>query len=59
MGIMVKNSIRNDWKLIESLIKNKSSVLDIGCGEGDLIKQLQDNAKANTRGIEIDPNLAN
>ena len=55
---MVKNSIRNDWKLIESLIKNKSSVLDIGCGEGDLIKQLRNNAKANTRGIEIDPNLA-
>ena len=34
-------SIRNDWRLIESLIDPKSSVLDIGCGEGGLIKQLE------------------
>ena len=54
----MKNSIRKDWKLIESLIQEKSKVLDIGCGEGELIKQLDKNLNADTRGIEIDPELA-
>ena len=54
---MTKKSIRNDWKLIESLINPKSSVLDIGCGEGGLIKQLENNIQSDTRGIEIDPEL--
>jgi len=55
---MPMNSIRKDWKLIESLIDNKSKVLDIGCGEGGLIKQLEANIQSDTRGIEIDPELA-
>ena len=54
---MPKKSIRNDWKLIESLINPRSSVLDIGCGEGGLIKQLESNIQSDTRGIEIDPEL--
>ncbi len=54
---MPKKSIRNDWKLIESLIDPRSSVLDIGCGEGGLIKQLEVNIQSDTRGIEIDPEL--
>ena len=54
---MPKNSIRNDWKLIESLINTRSTVLDIGCGEGGLIKQLETNIQSDTRGIEIDPEL--
>ena len=32
-------SIRKDWDLIESMIESKSTKLDIGCGEGNLIKQ--------------------
>ena len=37
-------SIRKDWDLIESLIRDNSRVfLDIGCGEGDLIQQLEKN----------------
>ena len=53
-----KNSIRKDWSLIESFIETKSKVLDIGCGEGGLLKQLENNILADTRGIEIDPDLA-
>ena len=51
-------SIRKDWDLIESLIKNKSRILDIGCGEGDLIKQLQRNLEAKVHGIEKNQELA-
>ena len=50
-------SIRKDWALIEKHIKNNSSILDIGCGEGDLINELEKNKKANTRGLEIDGEL--
>ena len=50
-------SIRKDWKLIESLISKNAKVLDIGCGEGGLIKQLEDNIQANTHGIELSPDL--
>ena len=46
-------SIRKDWDLIESLIDNKSTILDIGCGEGDLIQQLQNSRHADIRGVEI------
>ena len=54
---MSQNSIRNDWQLIESFINPSSTVLDIGCGEGRLIKQLENNIQSDTRGIEIDPEL--
>ena len=54
---MSLNSIRKDWKLIESFIKPKSKVLDIGCGEGGLIKKLEKNINVETRGLEIDPEL--
>ena len=48
-------SIRKDWRLIESLVKSNSRILDIGCGEGELISQLQKNINANTSGIDINP----
>ena len=51
-------SIRKDWKLIESLINRNAKILDIGCGEGGLIKQLEENIQANTHGIELSPDLA-
>ena len=51
------NSIRKDWKLIESLIVPKSRILDIGCGEGGLINQLEKNIDSRTSGIEINSEL--
>ena len=50
-------SIRGDWKLIESLIDNNSKVLDIGCGDGGLILQLEKNIQSKTIGIEVNPKL--
>ena len=51
-------SIRKDWDLIESLINERSRVLDVGCGEGDLIQQLEKNLQANVHGVEKDQELA-
>ena len=51
-------SIRKDWDLIESLIKEKSRILDIGCGKGELIEQLEKNLEANVHGIEKNRNFA-
>jgi len=53
-----KISIRKDWTLIESLIIKKSKILDIGCGEGGLISQLEKNIEANTKGMEVNGELA-
>ncbi len=51
-------SIRKDWGLIESLISNNSRILDIGCGEGDLIQQLEKNLNSKVHGIEKNQELA-
>ena len=51
-------SIRKDWDLIESLIKDQSRILDIGCGEGALIQQLEKNLNAKVHGIEKNQELA-
>ena len=51
------NSIRKDWRLIESFIDPHSRILDIGCGEGELIEQLENNIYAKTHGIELNPDL--
>ena len=52
------SSIRKDWSLIESLINENSKVLDIGCGSGGLIEQLEKNINSITHGIEIDSELS-
>ena len=52
-----KLSIRKDWKLIGSLIKDNSKILDIGCGEAGLMSQLEKNNKSKTYGIEVNRKL--
>ena len=51
-------SIRKDWRLIETLIEENRSILDIGCGDGMLMEQLEKNLNAKTYGIELNRNLA-
>ena len=50
-------SIRKDWNLIESLITPNTRLLDVGCGEGELIEQLIKNINTHTHGIELSSNL--
>ena len=51
-------SIRKDWDLIESLINKRARILDIGCGEGELIQQLEKKLNANVHGIEKNSDMA-
>ena len=45
--------MKPEFKIISTLIKKGSHVLDIGCGDGILIEYLKDEKKVNIRGIEI------
>jgi len=47
------NKIRHDLEIIASFIKPKSRVLDIGCGNGELLKFLVDVKNVDGSGLEI------
>jgi methionine biosynthesis protein MetW len=50
---IVSNHIRYDLEIIANLIKRNSKVLDIGCGEGELLYFLKKNKNVDGRGLEI------
>jgi homoserine O-acetyltransferase len=49
--------IRVDYELIESLIEPNSTVLDIGCGDGELLANLKADMNIMGKGIELDQDL--
>lgn len=46
---------RLDIKIISELVAPNSKILDLGCGEGDLLEVLVKEKKVTAQGIEIDP----
>lgn len=50
---IVKHNIRYDLEIIAELIKPGSKVLDIGCGDGDLLSFLKKTKNVDARGLEI------
>ena len=46
--------VRGDFKVIASWIKPGERVLDLGCGDGDLLRRLIDERGARGYGIELD-----
>ncbi len=49
--------VRVDYEVIESLIEPDSSVLDIGCGDGELLAKLTEDKNIKGEGIELDEDL--
>jgi len=45
--------MRIDLKIIQSWIANGSRILDLGCGDGTLLRRLQDENQAQGYGLEI------
>jgi homoserine O-acetyltransferase len=54
----VKPSIseRLDYAMMAEMVERGSRVLDLGCGEGELLAWLKEKKGVNAQGIEIDPN---
>ncbi|HEY7212029.1 MAG TPA: homoserine O-acetyltransferase [Bryobacteraceae bacterium] len=46
---------RPDYAMIAALVEPGSRVLDLGCGEGELLAALQAQKSVDARGVEIDP----
>lgn len=46
--------MRDDLALISRWIPRGARVLDLGCGDGDLLAHLQDDRQVNGYGLEID-----
>ena len=45
--------MKKEFKIISSLIKKNSKILDVGCGNGELMKYILENISNNIRGLEI------
>ena len=45
--------MKKEFKVISDLIEETSRVLDVGCGDGELMKYLFENKNVNIRGLEI------
>lgn len=46
---------RRDFAMIGELVEPNSKVLDLGCGEGDLLGWLAENKNVDARGVELFP----
>ncbi len=55
---IVKHQIRYDLEIIAGLIKPGAKVLDIGCGDGELLAFLKKNKNVDGRGLEISQSQA-
>ena len=45
--------MKEEFNIISNLIEENTRVLDVGCGNGDLMKFLQENKTKDIRGLEI------
>jgi len=49
---MRETYLRSDYAIIGELVEPSTRVLDLGCGEGELLAWLRDNKKVDARGVE-------
>tara|TARA_Y100001970_G_scaffold14817_1_gene16771 strand:- start:8372 stop:8968 length:597 start_codon:yes stop_codon:yes gene_type:complete len=48
--------MKKEFQIISQLIEENKRVLDVGCGDGTLMKYLKENKNVDTRGLEISKN---
>ena len=48
--------MNKEFNIIAKLIKKDSKVLDVGCGDGQLMKYIYENITKDIRGLEISKN---
>ena len=48
--------MKQEFKTISKLIEKESKILDVGCGNGELMKYICDNISKNIRGLELSKN---
>ena len=53
------NNLRKDLNLIANLIEDDAKIIDIGCGDGELLDFLSKNKNAKIQGLEIDQKKVN
>ena len=53
LGLVPESLARRDHRIISNLISESSRVLDLGCGEGDLLAWLVQHKRVQARGVEI------
>jgi len=57
MNDTIQKAVRLDYEIITEFIEPKSRVLDLGCGDGELLKLLIDHKSCKGIGIEINEHL--
>ena len=48
--------MKEEFKIIASSIQKDKSILDVGCGDGELMKFIYENISKRIRGLEISKN---
>ena len=48
--------MKKEFNIIANLLKKNSKVLDVGCGDGELMKYINEKITNDVRGLEISKN---
>ena len=59
MSVYAPKTIRVDHELIAEMVDPGSRVLDVGCGDGELLQLLTERRGVDGRGVELDRNKVN